>query len=148
VDALNLEFPELLLHDTRILGGLESLFTPRLRRAAGEIEPLEDVDSQQADRVLAQLERNLRDSLTVNRANRFVKALPGESGAQWSSEQILKEHVHNDEDVADLIACLLHAHAADSQFEIEVPRSTADVDTGVFDPKRQYRIERFTVVKK
>ena len=148
VDALNLEFPGLLLHDARIPGGLESLYTPRLRRATGEIEPLEDVDPQQSDRVLAQLQSSLRDSLTVNRANRFVKALPGDAGANWSSERVLMEYVHNDEDVADLIACLLHAHSADSQFEVRVPRCDTDADAGVFDPKLQYRIERFNLVKK
>jgi hypothetical protein len=148
VDALNIEFPGLLLHEARILGGLESLYTPRLRRAAGEIEAMEDVDPQQSDRVLAQLARNLRDSLTVNRANRFVKALPGASGAHWNSENILKEYVHNDEDVADLIACLLHARSADSQFEVQVPRREMDADEAVFDSKLQYRIERFTLVKK
>lgn len=44
IEALGLEFPALLIHDARILGGLESLYTPRLRRAAGEVEPLEDED--------------------------------------------------------------------------------------------------------
>ena len=76
LDELGIEFPALLLHDTRIVGGMESLYTPRLRRAAGEIEPLEDADPGQQDRALAQLESTMRDSLTVSRANHFVAALP------------------------------------------------------------------------
>ncbi|MCI0747519.1 MAG: DUF5716 family protein [Verrucomicrobia subdivision 3 bacterium] len=148
IDALALEFPALALHDARILGGLESLYTPRLRRAAGEIEPLEDEDPRYADRALAQLEGNLRDSLTVSRANHFIAALPGESGTTWSSDELLRQHVHNDEDVADLIACLLHAHSADARFEVQVPRVETEADTGGFDPKLQYRIERFRLVKK
>ena len=148
MNALALEPPTLALHDVRILGGLESLNTPRLRRAAGEIEPLEDEDPRHADRALAQLESNLRDSLTVSRANHFITTLPGESGATWSSEELLRQHVHNDEDIADLIACLLHAHSADARFEVQVPRREAEADTGDFDPKLQYRIERFTLVKK
>lgn len=74
INALGLDFPALALLDARILGGLESLYTPRLRRAAGEIEPLEDTDPLHADRALAQLENNLRDSLTVSRANQFIAA--------------------------------------------------------------------------
>lgn len=148
IDALALEFPALALHDARILGGLGSLYTPRLRRAAGEIEPLEDDDPRYADRALAQLESNLRDSLTVSRANHFIAALPGESGTTWSSDELLRQHVHNDEDVADLIACLLHAQSADACFEVQVPRREAEADTGDFDAKLQYRIERFTLVKK
>ena len=148
IDELGLELPALALHDTRILGGLESLYTPRLRRVSGEIEPLEDEDPGHADRALAQLESNLRDSLTVSRANHFVISLPGESGATWSSDDLLREHVHNDEDVADLIACLLHARSADARFEVQVPRLESESDTSDFDPKLQYRIERFTLVKK
>lgn len=148
INALALELPALALHDARIPGGLESLYTPRLRRAAGEIEPLEDEDRSHADRALAQLESNLRDSLTVSRANHFITTLPGESGATWSSEELLRQYVHNDEDVADLIACLLHAHSADARFEVQVLRREAEADAGDFDPKLQYRIERFMLVKK
>ena len=83
LDALGLEFPMLSLHDARILGGMESLYTPRLRRAAGEIEPLEDDDPRHADHALAQLESNLRDSLTVSRANHFIAMLPGGSGTDF-----------------------------------------------------------------
>jgi len=148
MDAMGLEFPILSLHDARILGGLESLYTPRLRRTAGEIEPLEDDDPRQADRALAQLESSLRDSLTVSRANHFMGRLPGASGAAWNSDELLRDFVHNDEDVADLIACLLHARSSDARFDIRVPRSETEADTGSFDSKLRYRIERFTLVKK
>lgn len=148
IDALPIEFPALAIHEAHILGGLESLYTPRLRRAAGEIEPLEDEDPLHADRAMAQLESNLRDSLTVNRANQFIAALPGTKGSTISSEQLLQEHVHNDEDVADLIACLLHARSGDARFEIRVPRREQEADHGEFDAKLQYKIERFTLIKK
>ena len=148
LDELGISFPVLRLLDARLVGGLESLYSPRLRRAAGEIEPLEDADPRQADRALAQLEGTMRDSLTVSRANHFVAALPGASGAHWSSEDVLREHVRNDEDVANLIACLLHAHSADARFEIQVPRRNNEADAGDFDGKFRYRIERFTLVKK
>ncbi len=148
VDALGLEFPILPLHDARILGGLESLYTPRLRRAAEEIEPLEDDDPRHADRALAQLESSLRDSLTVSRANHYMGRLPGTSGTAWNSDVLLREYVHNDEDVADLIACLLHARSPDARFDIRVPRSETEADTGSFDSRLSYRIERFILVKK
>lgn len=148
MDRMGIEFPALSLHDARIVGGLESLYTPRLRRTAGEIEPLEDSDSTQLDRALAQLENNLRDSLTVSRANHFVTALPGERGARWNSFDLLRDHIHNDEDVADLIACLLHSRSADARFEIQVPRLDTEADSSDFDNKLCYRIERFVLVKK
>lgn len=148
IESAAVPFPALALHDCRIFGGLESLYTPRLRRASGEIDPLEDEDPRHADRALAQLERNLRDSLTVNRANQFVSALPGEHGTKWNSDDLLRSHVHNDEDVADLIACLLHAQSADAKFEVHVPRRESELDSVEFDARLLYRVERFTLVKK
>ena len=127
---------------------MESLCTPRLRHTAGEIEPLEDADPRQRDRALVQLESTMRDSLTVNRANRFVAALPGDRGARIASSDVLREHVHNDEDVADLIACLLHARSADAVFRVEIPRVMAEMNGGEFDNKLGYRIERFTLLKR
>ncbi len=146
--ASGVEFPALLLHDPRIVGGMESLYTPRLRRAAGEVDPMEDSDPGQQDRALAQLESTMRDSLTVSRANHFIAVLPGKKGARIDSSVLLREHVRNDEDVANVIACLLHARSADAEFEIEVPRREAEADAGDFDTKLRYRIERFTLIKK
>lgn len=148
IESLGVVFPSLLLHDARLFGGLESLYTPRLRRAAGEIEPLEDSDDRQHDRTLAQLEGTMRDSLTVSRANRFINALPGERGTRMESRQLLREFVRNDEDIADLIACLLHARSSDAKYRIEVAREVADADASEFDTRLNYRIEQFTVVKK
>jgi hypothetical protein len=148
IDGLGIRFPALMLHDTRLIGGMESLYTPRLRHSVGEIEPLEDPEPGEHDRALAQLGGTLRDSLTVSRANRFVATLPGGRGTRVESPAILRDHIHNDEDVADLIACLLHSRASDAHFHIEVPRRDSEADSGELDTKLSYRIERFTLVKK
>jgi hypothetical protein len=148
IEALQAGFPVLLLHEARLMGGMESLYTPHLRRAAGEIEPMEDPDTRQQDRALAQLEGTIRDSLTVSRANRFVERLPGEPGTRFDSHVLLRERVHNDEDIADVIACLLHARSSDARFRLDVPRHLLDADAGEFDEKLTYRIERFTLIKK
>lgn len=141
-------FPTLRLHEIRLFGGLESLYMPRLRRAPGEIEPLDETDPGHADRVLAQLEGNLRESLTVNRANRFIERLPGDPGHAWSSTDLLRDHIHNDEDIADLIACLLHARSSDARFSVSRPESESPDSQPLFDHKLQYRIERFDLVKR
>lgn len=148
VETAGLEIPALLVHDTRLMGGMESLYVPRLRRAAGEIEPLEDEDSDYNNRVLSQLENNLRESLTVSRANHFVTRLGGAGGTRFRSDQLLQQHVKNDEDIADLIACLLHSRSSDARFSIVVEKRETDDDKVEFDKKLQYRIERFTLVKK
>jgi hypothetical protein len=139
--------PKLRLMEIRLPGGLETLYTPRLRRVAGELEALEETDLRQHDRALIQLEGTLRDSLTVARANQFATRLPGRSGEPISSEHILHDCIHNDEDMASLIACLLHARAADARFRIEVDRTVSDTDHPVFDSKLGYRVERFSLIK-
>lgn len=148
VDTSNVSFPVLLLHDVRLPSGLDTLYSPRLRHASGMIDPLDDSDREQQDRTLAQLEGDIRDSLTVSRANRFVAALPGSPGSVWNSADLLREHVHNDEDMTHLIACLLHARSADAGYEIKVPRCDNEADNGEFDYKLRYWVERFLLVKK
>lgn len=147
LEELAADTPALKLYDIRIPGGLESLYAPRARRNAGEMEALDETDSRQQDRAMAQLEGTMRESLTVGRANLFVAALPGGAGESVSSDRILGEHIHNDEDMASLIACLLHARSADARFRVEVPRETTEADTATFDTKLGYRVERFTLVK-
>lgn len=147
LEQLSENAPALRLHDVRIPGGLESLYTPRLRRAAGEMDPLDETDSRQQDRALAELEGTMRDSLTIGRANQFVATLPGGAGEPVSSELVLRECIHNDEDMASLIACLLHASSGDARFRVEVPRERTHADDTDFDSKLGYRVERFTLVK-
>jgi len=101
---------------------MESLYTPRLRRAGVEIAPMEDSDPRQQDRALAQLGNTIRDSLTVSRANFFVAGAAGKKKARrLIHPNCFATTFNNDEDIANLIACLLHARSADAEFEIRVP---------------------------
>jgi len=84
----------------------------------------------------------------VNRANRFVARLPGTRGSALSSQELLLNHVHNEEDMGDVIACLLHAKSLDADYEIRIARYEQDADCADFDSKLQYRIERFTLLKR
>ncbi len=146
LDAEAIDFPALRLQDTRLLAGLESLYTPRLRRTAGEIEPLEDEASdQQQDDALRRLHAAMRDSMTVTRANRFAEQLFKDQGPRVESQDL---KIRCEEDLADVIACLLHAHAGDAHFRVEVPRASTDDDAAEFDAKLSYRLERFTLRRK
>jgi len=132
--------------DTRLLAGLESLYTPRLRRTPGEIEPLESEASEdQQDDAMRRLHAAMRDSLTVARANRFVEQLLPERKSSMPSMEI---PLRCEEDLADLIACLLHAHASDATYRVEVTRERADANAAQYDSKLSYRIERFTLSRK
>jgi hypothetical protein len=142
----DMEFPDFHIQEARLLAGAESLYTPRLRRAAGEIEPLDDEASeQQQGEAMRRLHAAMRDSLTVARANRFVEQLLPERKTSIRSNDI---RLHCEEDLADLIACLLHAHASDARFSVDVARERVDADAAEYDPKLSYRIERFTLSRK
>lgn len=145
-EAIEADRPLLLWHEVRLLAGLESLFTPRLRRSAGEIEPLDnEASGEQQDDAVRHLHSALRDSLTVARANHFVERLLPERGSTIESSAIVLE---SSDGLADLIACLLHAHAADAHYRIQVPRSDLETEAAEFDRQLMYRVERFTLSRK
>lgn len=142
-DAANI--PPLRLHDIRLPAGLESLYAPRLRRAAGEIAPIDDeADENQRNAAMVQLQSAMRNSLTVARANRFVDELLPDGAASIGSDAI---PLRCDEDLEDLIACLLHANAADANYRVEPARAAHDDDAPVFDTQLSYRIERFILTR-
>jgi hypothetical protein len=143
------ELPGMLIADIKLPGGLESLYTPRLRHALGEVEPLDDdVGEDVLERTQRQLAATLRDSLTVARANRFASEAFARHGSRVPSAELL----HCDDDLADLIACLLHASARDAKFRVDIPRDIEDTST---DARQEdlvlagtRRLERFTLAKK
>ncbi len=143
------ELPALRLTDIKLPAGLESLYTPRLRHALGEVEPLDDeVDAETIERTQRQLAATLRDSLTVARANRFAADAFEKHGPRVQSASLLR----TDDDLADVIACLLHSGARDARYRVEIPRDSDDAET---DARAEdlvlagtRRLERFSLVKK
>ena len=140
------EFPALRLHDARLMAGLESLYTPRLQRGAGEIAPLDEEASEDERRqALLRVQTSLRDSMTVARANRFVeRVLDGKASISSAELEIGSEL----DDIGDVIACLLHARAADARYRVDVPAVTQESNAQDFDPKLNRLIERFTLSRR
>jgi hypothetical protein len=145
IDDESIEFPQLRIHDTRLLAGVESLYTPRLRRTASEIEPVDhESNNLQQHNAMLQLQAAIRNSLTVARANRFVEQI-----LPQQNTSILSKHIPlgNDEDLADIIACLLNAGSNDARYCIERARHAAGT-ADEYDAKLTYLIERFTLSRK
>jgi hypothetical protein len=141
----NIELPGLLIPEVALLSS-DSLYAPRLSRALAEIEPLsDDATDQERATALAEIAANIRDSLNVMRANRFVDRLPGEQGTRISSAEM---PLHNDEDIADLIACILHAGSRDARFIIDVPASRTEASANGHVMKAGYLIDTFFLEKK
>jgi hypothetical protein len=138
--------PPLLLPDGRLLAGRDSLYEPPRRRSLEENPPVDDeVSENQRDHAKAQLRAVVRESLTVARANRFVDKLAGGKGARIPSADF---PVWNKDDLADVIAVLLHAESGDARYRVEVPRVDGGVATAEYDRKLDCSLERFFIIKK
>ncbi len=66
------------------------------------------------------MERALRESLSVQRANAFVKSLPGGKGDAHRQAPIIP--IDGASGFTDLIALLLHSESAEARYRLEVER--------------------------
>jgi len=141
----SLSLPGLLVSEVGLVSA-DSLYTPRLRRSLAEIDSIgDDLSDAQREAALNEIESNLRDSLSVTRANEFVDKLPGSKGARIATSEM---PLRNDDDIADVIACILHAGSRDAQFAVEVPRVTDDRAAGARERKAGYQVEEFLIEKR
>jgi hypothetical protein len=142
---VDLQIPSLLVAEAGLVSG-DSLYSPRLRRSLGEIEPLgDDVTEAQREAALREMESNLRDCLSVSRANLFIEQLAGGRRTRIASADL---PIRNDDDIADVVACLLHAGSRDACFSVEVQRVIDDKGPEKLERSAGYLIEPFVVEKK
>ena len=143
--GVDLRIPSLLVPEAGLVSG-DSLYTLRLRRSLGDIEPLgDDLTEQQREAALREMESNLRDCLSVSRANLFIERLPGGRGTRVTSADL---PIRNDDDIGDVVACLLHASSRDAGFSVEVQRAVDDKSPDQLDRIAGYLIEPFALEKK
>jgi hypothetical protein len=140
------DLPALRLPETRLPAGLDSLYAPPTRRIAGEQAALDDeVTDAEREEGLRGMERALRDSLSVRRANEFVKRLPGGKGTRISSADL---PVTSEADLTELIALLLHAESNEAAYKLESARSVVQEGTIPLDTLPGARVEHFDLIKK
>jgi len=140
-----IELPRLLICEAGLLSG-DSLYTPRLRRSLLHIDPIgDDVSDAQREAALTEIHSNLLNSLNVSRANQFVERLPGNSHA---SIHVTELPIHNEDDISDVIACLLHTGARDARFSVQIPRVQRDAEKSEQVNRVGFLIEEFIIEKK
>jgi hypothetical protein len=138
--------PGLRVPDARLPAGLDSLYAPPLRRPPVEQDAFEDsVDDDERESGLRDMQRALRESLSVQRANTFVSSLPGGKGARIASNEL---PLTDESDLSDLIALLLHAESSEARYRLEVARTAEETSTPAVDPLPGCVVERFAVIKK
>jgi hypothetical protein len=140
------DLPALHLPEVRLPAGLDSLYSPPRRRPPVEQDAFEDsVDDDDRESGLRDMQRALREALSVQRANTFVQALPGGKGARIPGASL---PLTAESGLSDLIALLLHSQAADARYRLEVERSDAETSAPDLDRLPGCVVERFAVIKK
>lgn len=140
------ELPDLLLPAVKLPAGLDSLYSPPSRRPPLEQAAFDDaVSEMDRESGLHDMQRTIRESLTVARANRFIQALPGGKGERIESDQLELGGTHSS---ADLIALLLHAEAPDARYRLDVRRVADESTLPPTDTLHDIRVERFAIIKK
>jgi hypothetical protein len=140
------ELPALRLPETRLPAGLDTLYAPPTRRAQGEQTALDDeVTDAEREEGLRDMERALRDSLSVRRANAFVEKLPGGKGSRISSANL---PVASEAELTELIALLLHAESSEAAYRLETARSREEGTPTGLDALPGARVEPFDLIKK
>ena len=138
-------FPALQITGVRFFAGVDSLFSPRRQRGAVRPQPIDgSASAEETDAALAEIQRNLRDSLSVHRANRFVDQLPGGRGTRYPVPAL---RLRTMDDLEDVIAMLLHAGSRDARYQVIVPRVENDGHAPHFYELLGYRIEAFELEK-
>jgi hypothetical protein len=140
------DLPQMLLPSVKLPAGLDSLHTPPLRRTPMEQEAFEDhIDEMDRQAGLRDMEKALRESLSVQRANAFLKSLPGGKGTRIESSEI---PVSGEKGFTDLISLLLHAESPEARYRLEAERVLHEDEPPLIDPLEGCSVERFSIIKK
>lgn len=140
------ELPDFRVPAVKLPAGLDSLYTPPVRRAPTEQEAFDDsTDESDREQGLRDMERALREALSVQRANAFVRSLPGRKGDAITSAEL---PLQGESGLTDLISLLLHAESAEARYRLVVERVASEETPPPLDALDGCAVERFTVIKK
>ncbi len=146
VNASLPDLPDLLLPAVKLPAGLDSLYSPPNRRPPLEQDAFEDaVSDTDRESGLHDMQRTIRESLSVARANRFIQALPGGKGERIESNDL---DLGDELKAPDLVALLLHAEAPEARYRLEVSRVTDEFSIPPTDELHGVRVEHFAIIKK
>jgi hypothetical protein len=140
-----LTLPQVRLADAGLIGENSLAKSRRPADATGRRPVALPVSDQEREDSLREMEKNMRNALRLDRANRFVDRLdlnPGESMA--SNEMIIR----GDDDILDVISCLVFAPAGGANYRLRTLREMRPGQPVIMDLKSDFEIERFEVEKK
>lgn len=141
----SLQLPALRLSDAGLVG-ISSLARTRRYIPASQRKPvansLTDADRETS---LREMEKNMRNALRLDRANKFVSRLDLESGQTMNSKDM---PISTEDDLLDVISCLVFASAGGSTYRLKTTHQNAPNEPRQYDLKAGFDIEQFEVERK
>jgi chorismate mutase len=140
-----LDLPSPRLTDPGLIG-IASLARSRRASETAARRPVDlPLSDQEREASLLEMEKNVRNALRLDRANRFIGRLSLKPGQPISSDQL---PVHTEDDILDVLSCLVFAPANGSNYRLRTLRQQHPDQPVTMDPKGDFLIERFEVERK
>jgi hypothetical protein len=141
----NLTLPPLLLSDAGLIG-ISSLARSRRHVPASARKPVAaPLTDDEKETSLREMEKNLRNALRLDRANKFVTRLDLEPGEVITSKDM---PITTEDDLLDVVSCLVFASSSGANYRLITKREQDPGTPLVHDLKAGFEIERFEVKKK
>lgn len=140
-----LALPAPRLADTGLIGVASLAPTRRLASRAARKPVAQELSDQDREESLREMERNLRNALRLDRANKFVARLGLAPGQKMRSSDL---PIHAEDDILDVISCLVFAPAGGANYRLTTDREVQPAAPIGFDGKAGFDIERFELEKK
>jgi hypothetical protein len=126
--------------------GEQSLAKSRKTSEAAARRPVAlALSDQEREESLREMEKNMRNALRLDRANRFVDRLELKPGESMTSNAM---SIHGEDDILDVISCLVFAPAGGANYRLRTLREMQPHEPVMMDLKSDFEIERFEVEKK
>lgn len=140
-----LELPAVLLAETGLLGE-RSLARGRRKSNPADRRPVAAaLSEEEREESLREMEKNMRNALRLDRANRFVERMELQPGERRGSNEM---EIHGEDDVLDVISCLVFAQAGGARFFLRTLRDMEPTREILMDSKGEFEIERFEIEQK
>lgn len=140
-----LELPALRITGCGLVG-INSLARRRERAGVSALQPVASpLTDRDREECLCEMEKNIRNALRLDRANRFVEHLGLKPGEVMTSDQM---PIHAEDDILDVVSCLVFAPAGGARYRLRTIREKNPSAQVVMDAKGDFKIERFEVEKK
>lgn len=140
-----LALPPVRLADMGLIGE-QSLAKSRKTSEAAVRRPVAlALSDQEREESLREMEKNMRNALRLDRANRFVDRQNLKPRESMTSNAM---SIHGEDDILDVISCLVFAPAGGANYRLRTLREMDPEKPVLMDLKSNFKIERFEVERK